>query len=36
MFEGQIMGILSAEQADLGTIGMMMAGAQKTTVPEAV
>jgi ABC-type uncharacterized transport system ATPase subunit len=36
MFEGQIMGILPADQADLETIGMMMAGAQKMSVPEAV
>jgi simple sugar transport system ATP-binding protein len=36
MFEGQIMGILPAAQADLQTIGMMMAGAQQASVPEAV
>lgn len=36
MFEGQIMGILPADQADLGTIGMMMAGAQKFSVSEVV
>ncbi len=35
MFEGRIMGIMSASQADLGTIGMMMAGAQETSVSEA-
>jgi simple sugar transport system ATP-binding protein len=36
MFEGQIMGILPAEQAHLQTIGMMMAGAKQASVPEAV
>jgi len=36
MFEGQIMGILPADQADMETIGMMMAGAQKLAVPEAI
>jgi len=35
MFAGQIMGILPANQADLETIGMMMAGAQRMSVPEA-
>ncbi|MBC7263076.1 MAG: ABC transporter ATP-binding protein [Chloroflexi bacterium] len=36
MFEGQIMGILPADQADLETIGLMMAGAKKMSVPEVV
>ena len=35
MFEGEIMGILPAHQADLGTIGMMMAGAQRIPMSEA-
>jgi simple sugar transport system ATP-binding protein len=35
MFEGQIMGILPADEADLETIGMMMAGAQRMSEPEA-
>lgn len=35
MFEGQIMGILPADQADMETIGMMMAGAQRMVVSEA-
>ena len=33
--EGQIMGILPAKQADLETLGMLMAGAQRIPVPEA-
>ncbi|MGC8786780.1 MAG: ABC transporter ATP-binding protein [Anaerolineae bacterium] len=36
MFEGEIMGILPAHQADLETIGMMMAGAQRIPQPEAI
>nr|MBC7244244.1 ABC transporter ATP-binding protein [Chloroflexota bacterium] len=36
MFEGEIMGILPAHQADLGTIGAMMAGIQRIPVPEAI
>ncbi|MBC7262156.1 MAG: heme ABC transporter ATP-binding protein, partial [Chloroflexi bacterium] len=35
MFEGEIMGILPAHQADLETIGLMMAGAQRIPQPEA-
>jgi hypothetical protein len=34
MFEGQTMGILSADQADLETIGMMMAGATAESLLE--
>jgi simple sugar transport system ATP-binding protein len=36
MFGGQIMGILPADQASLETIGMMMAGVQQASLPEAV
>ncbi|UCC77866.1 MAG: ATP-binding cassette domain-containing protein, partial [Anaerolineales bacterium] len=35
MFEGEIMGIVPAEEADLEIIGMMMAGAHRTPTPEA-
>lgn len=35
MYEGEIMGILPFEEADLGTIGMMMAGVHKIPIPEA-
>ena len=31
MFEGEIMGILPAEQADLETVGLMMAGSKRLT-----
>jgi ABC-type uncharacterized transport system ATPase subunit len=35
MFEGEIMGIVQAEEADLELIGMMMAGAHRMPTPEA-
>lgn len=35
MFGGEMMGILPAAQADLETLGMMMAGAQRSTASEA-
>lgn len=36
MFEGEIMGILPAAEADLETIGMMMAGARRMPEREAI
>lgn len=35
MFEGEIMGILPSDQANLETIGLMMAGAQRSAASEA-
>jgi general nucleoside transport system ATP-binding protein len=36
MYEGEIMGILDADKADLSEIGMMMAGARMETLPARV
>lgn len=36
MFEGEIMGLLPASQADLGTIGAMMTGIKRIPMPEAI
>ncbi len=35
MFEGEIMGVMQADEADFEIIGMMMAGAHRTPTPEA-